>query len=319
LAVGEFPVLALHSFERVELPEANAERASVKEQEAFIISGARDDKLHYRDVIDGSQSYRAYRPAAKEIAEYLSAGKGKAVALILGGICSGKTIVFEETVMDILSRGEMVFRLNSKFYDFLDEARNIIHKFPSAIIAIDNCFSISRDLDEILERANASGSRLLLGSRTLAYDSEPDLRSRLMEETQFRVFDTEILNEDERDGVIHCADRIGVWGTRAATRTEKIRLVERTHHSRLSSFLLGIFNSAHVKDRFRSELDLVFGGGESVRHALIIALYLKSIGEPVNEHVLSALVQADSVSLFQGLKGSGAFVRFVPIVSHGVV
>lgn len=305
--------IELHSFEKVELPEASTERASVPQQEAFMISGASDSQLHYRDILDGSQSYRALRPISKDITDFFLNADSKSVALILGGICSGKSTIFDEAVLDLLTKGRVVYRLNAKFYDFLDEARKIIDTYPTAILAIDNCFSIKGDLDEILKHANSAGSCLLLASRTLAYDSEPDLRSRLMADTRFQTFDTEILNETERDNVIHCADRIGVWGMNAASLSDKKRIIERTHHSRLSSFLLGVFNSTQIRDRFRSELDLILGGGESAENALIIALYLKSIGEQVNEHVLSALIQADSVRLFEEVENSNIFARFDPV------
>lgn len=310
--IGGLPELELHSFEKEVLPKSVESRASVTQQEDFLISGTRDSQLHYRDILDHSQSYRATRTDAPNIAEFLSDAKENAVALILGGICSGKTTVFEEVILSLLTKGETVYRLNAKFHDFLDEARKIIDAFPHVILAIDNCFSLKKDLDEVLERADGAGSRLLLGSRTLAYDSEPDLRARLLEGTKFKLYDTEVLDQNERDSLIHCADRIGVWGSSVTSLNEKIRVVEKTHHSRLSSFLLGVFNSTHVNDRFRSELDLMLAGGDSIRRTLIIALHLKSIGEPVNEYVLSSLAQTDSVSLFKESKSSNVFLRFVP-------
>lgn len=312
MRIGVPSELELHSFEKEDLPEASVSRASVTQQEAFMISGIRDPKAHYRDILDHSQSYRAIRSDAAAIAEFLAGAKSSAVALVLGGICSGKTTVIEEAILSLLTKGEAVYRLNAKFHDFLDEAERIMDAFPHAILAIDNCFSLRKDLYAIIERADARGSRLLLGSRTLAYDSEPDLRARLLEGTSFKLFDTEILDETERDSLIHCADRIGIWGSNATSQNQKVRLIEKTHNSRLSSFLLGVFNSTYVKDRFRSELDLILAGGDSVRRTLVIALYLKSIGEPVNEHVLSLLVQTDSVKLFKDTKNTSSFLRFVP-------
>lgn len=312
LRIGGFPELELHSFAKERLPEASIARASVPEQEAFMISGTRNGSLHYRDLLDQSQSYRAIRTEVEAISDFLSGADKKAVALVVGGICSGKTTIIEETILSLLIKGQIVYRLNVKFHDFLSEAKRIIETTPNVILVIDNCFSLKSELDEIIERADGAGTRLLLGSRTLAYDSEPDMQARLVEGTQFMLFDTEVLNETERDSLIHCADRIGVWGRNVTSRSEKIRIVEKTHSSRLSSFLLGVFNSSQVRSRFRSELDLMLSGGESIRRTLILALYLKSIGEPVNEHVLSSLAQTDSVSLFNKASNSGAFLRFIP-------
>jgi len=312
LKIGGWPEVELHSFEKEVLPVASEARASVPEQESFMISGARNSSLHYRDILDQSESYRALRSEASRIVNFLTTQKENAVALVLGGICSGKTTVIEEAVFDLLAKGESVFRLNVKYHDYLDEVRRVIEAYPKAIIVIDNCFSLRGDLDEVLERADHAGTRLLLGSRTLAYDSEPDLRAKLLEGTDFKVFDTEILDEKERVGLVHCADRIGVWGLDVSSRSQKFRVVEKVHNSRLSSFLLGVFDSSQVRNRFRSELDLMLAGGESVRHCLIVALYLKSIGEPVSEFVLSALTQSDSVHVFKDSANSQVFLRYVP-------
>jgi hypothetical protein len=312
MAIGGFPEIELHSFQKEALPEESEARASVLEQEAFMISGARDSSLHYRDILDQSESYRVLRSKAGEIVDFLTTDRGNAVALVVGGICSGKTTVLEEAVLALLMRGVSVFRLNTKYHDYLDEARKVIDTYPTAILVIDNCFALKNDLDEILARADGAGTRLLLGSRTLAYDSEPDLRAKLIEGTHFQLFDTEILDEQEKTSLVHSADRIGAWGAGVTSDSQKFRIVEKTHNSRLSSFLLGVFDSPQIRDRFRSELDLMLGAGDSVRHCLIIALYLKSIGEPVNEYVLSALTQSDSVSLFKSAKNSATFLRYVP-------
>ena len=312
LESGGFPGIELHSFEKEVLPEASEARASVTEQEAFMISGARNSSLHYRDILDQSQSYRVLRSEVNHIVEFYTANLKNAVALVVGGMCSGKTTVIEEAIFGLLAKGESVFRLNVKYHDLLDEARRIIESQSNAIIAIDNCFSLKNDLYEILERAEGGGARLLLGARTLAYDAEPDLRAKLVEGTRFKLFDTEVLDERERDGFVHCADRIGVWGPDISSTNQKFRIVEGDHRSRLSSFLLGVFNSVQIRNRFRSELDLILAGGESVRHCLIVALYLKSIGEPVNEFVLSSLTQSDSMNLLKSADNSKTFLRYVP-------
>ena len=312
IKIGGFPEIKLHSFKKEVLPIASDDRASVTEQEAFMISGARDPSLHYKDILDESQSYRVIRSKTSHIVDFLTAKQENAVALVVGGICSGKTTVIEEAVLGLLVKGETVFRLNVKYQGLLDEARRIIEAQPKAIIAIDNCFSLKSDLNEILERADGAGTRLLLGSRTLAYDAEPDLRAKLAEVTSFKSFDTDVLDDREIDGLVHCANRIGVWGPDIRTANKKFRIVQREHQSRLSSFLLGVFNSEQIRDRFRSELDSILAGGESVRHCLIVALYLKSIGEPVNEFVLSSLTQSDSMSLLKSADNSKTFLRYVP-------
>lgn len=125
LKIGGFPEIELHSFEKEALPEASISRASVTEQEAFMISGARNFGLHYRDMLDLSQSYRAVRNDVDAIVDFLAVEEEKAVALVVGGICSGKTTVIEEAILGLLTKGEPVYRLNVKYHDFLFEARKL--------------------------------------------------------------------------------------------------------------------------------------------------------------------------------------------------
>ena len=310
LSVGGEPSLELHSFVRRELPEASRERASVKQQEDLLISGKTSPELQFRDILDRSHSYRAERTGANEIVDFLK--KNSSVAIILGGICSGKSLLLDECILLLQTEGETIFSLQSKYYDLLTEAKRVIDTHPTAIIAIDNCYSLRSDLRDILKAADAAGTRVLLSARTLAHDSEEDLRTVLSADTRFRAFDTEILDEDEGLAVISCADRISGWGAHVSGITQKRRVLERDHSSRLSGFLLGIFKSSHIKNRFVSELDLLRASGKSVEKALILALYLKNIGETAQENVLSELLGQDAVQLFSNATGALAFVNYKP-------
>lgn len=298
----------MHSFVNCQIPEASQDRASVAQQEAFMISGERSEELHFKDILDRSQSYRAERTVSDEISEFLKLEN--TVALILGGICSGKTLIFDECIIKLLTEGEVVFRLNAKFYDLVKEAESIIRENSDFIIAIDNCFSLNKDLIQILNFANKSGTRVLLAARTLAYDSEADLRAQLDNEFRFKTFDTEILHEIEGNSLISCTDRIGGWGATVSELKQKRRILERDHKSRLSGFLLGIFRSAHIRQRFLSELDMVRTSGKSVERSLIVALYLKSIGEEVRENVLSELMGMDTLKIFKDVENTKSFISY---------
>lgn len=95
--------------------------------------------------------------------------------------------------------------------------------------------------------------------------------------------------------------------------SQKRRILEKDHSSRLSGFLLGIFQSPHIKSRFLSELEAIRLSGASTERALIVAFYLREfVGEPVQEHVLSELIGQDAVSLFERAKSSGTFISYRP-------
>lgn len=302
--------LELHSFRKCSLPKMSDDRASVEQQYAFMVSGKDDPEGHFKDILDNSFSYRALRNSTNEIVGFLK--NSSAVALVLGGICSGKSLVFEECIMKLQTGGETVFRLRSKYYDLKSEAQTILREFPNCVLAIDDCFSLKEDIREIIGAANASGAKLLLTSRTIAYDSEEDIQSLLKAGTPYKKFDTEILDEQECNSIIDCTDRIGGWGASVSTYRQKSQIIRRENNSRLSGFLLNIFNSQHIRKRFKSELDAYRANGLSAERALILALYLRHIGENVQENVLSEMLQMDSVKVVNSAGGAGGFISYEP-------
>jgi hypothetical protein len=310
MSVGREWQLELHSFERCNLPKASEDRASVEQQFAFMVSGKDTPEVHFKEILENSSSYRAPREATQEVVEFLKTDN--AIGLIVGGICSGKTLVFDESIMRLQAGGDVVFRLRSKFYDLLSEAKSILKEHPNCILAIDDCFSLKDDIREILTCANSCGARMLLSSRTLAYDSVEDISTLLIKGTPYKVFDTEILNENEGNAIISCTNRIGGWGATASTSAQKHRILERENNSRLSGFLLAIFKSEHIRNRFLSELDSFRTNGIAAEKALILALYLRHIGEGVQENVLSEMLQMDSVGIIKSAGGGGSFISYEP-------
>ena len=302
------PELATRSFQLATPPAAAAERASVQEQENYIIYGQSSESLLFRDVLDDSESYRASRSHTERLVNFLK--EDKTVALIVGGICSGKSLIFEETILRLCAEGRKVYVLRNKFYDLFDEIKRIATVDNTFVIAIDDCFSLRGELRDIAKLADEANASLLLASRSIAYDSEEDIRNHISEDTQFQVFDTEVLDDNEAHSVIRCTDRIGGWGTSVRSGREKYLAVTRSHSSRLSGFLLNRFRSEHIRARFLSELDVFRSAGATAVEALILAMYLRHIGETVQENVLSEMLGCDALDAVNSQLGSSAFISF---------
>ena len=117
------PGMATRSFELATAPAAAAERASVQEQEKFIIYGQSNESLMFRDVLDDAESYRASRSHTGRLVNFLK--EDRTVALVVGGICSGKSLIFEETVVRLCAEGRKVYVLRNKFYDLFEEVKRI--------------------------------------------------------------------------------------------------------------------------------------------------------------------------------------------------
>ncbi len=304
--------IKLDSFKKCNLPDSYPSEVSADCQYHFLVNGKTDPPAHYHDILLDLDHYRAKRTKVDEITEFLI-NKGK-IALILGGICSGKTTVWAECLYKLTMGGQIVFYLASKYQGLLVEVRNIINQYPSAILAIDNCFSLKEDdFHEILNIVKSSSVKLLLTSRTLIYDNEPNVHSALQSGTDFQTFDMEELNDEESLSLIEGANRTGIWGKERAhyNNRNKLRILQTDHHRRLSSFLLGAFRSPSIRDRFSSEFSVIKSkGGKAVEHTLIIALYLQNIEGRVEESILSELTRGDALKLFRNIKEIEAFIAY---------
>ena len=298
------------NFERCESIVPSDEKASVEEQRNFFISGRQDNTLLCRDVLNGSHSYRSKRKTTNEIIDFFK--KDNPTALVLGGLCSGKTTILDECVIRFLIAGDDVFKLKTSFSNLMQEVKIIIKEFPNSVVVIDDCFSLKDSIIDIIKMFNEAGHKLLLASRTLAYDFEEDLRSIIKKETPFEIFDTEILYQEEGEELIDCADRMGIWGKDVKSFRQKKQILEKTNHSRMSSFLLHVFKSESVRDIFKTEIEKMKAISEDVEKALIIALYLRNIKSNVEERVLSELIQKDSVALFKKFNPS-PFISYSPL------
>ncbi len=304
----ETPVFS--NFELCKPIEPSEQKASVDQQSNFFISGMKDNALLYHDVLYNSRSYRFKRKTTDEVIDFFK--KDNSVGLVLGGLCSGKTTILDECIIRFRMDGNKVFRFKTSFNNLLQEVKIIIKEFPNSVVVIDDCFGLKDSIRDVIKIFNESGHKLLLASRTLAYDFEEDLRSIIDEKTPFKTFDTEILSQEEGEDLIDCADRMGIWGKDVKSSIEKQEILERDNHSRLSSFLLHIFKSKVVKDRFVAELDKMKAVSVYAEKALIVALYLRNINSKVEERVLSELIQKDAVNLFKDFD-SNPFISYIPL------
>ena len=305
----EPPPPSFSSFEHCKPAELSKKSASVKEQWDFLISGKQNNSLLHRDITDETHSYRAKRESTDDVIEFLK--NGNSIALVRGGICSGKTTILDECVIRLVKDGNDVFRFKMRFNGLLEDVKVIINEFPNSVIVIDDCFSeLKNSIRDIVKMFNESGHRLLFASRTFAQGFEESLKSIISAETQFEIFDTDILNQQEAKDIISCADRLAVWDTNVKSFRQKKEILEDTNRSYLASFLLHVFKSKNVRDIFILEINKMKARSGDVEKALILALYLRDIKGYVKERVLSELIQKDSLALFKKFIPTSPFISY---------
>ncbi len=293
----------LACFEEFSLPDLPKNRAGVLEQENFLIKGVESLPLHYKDVFEGSVSYRAKRKIVDDITSFCQVSGH--VSLVVGGICSGKSTILNEVALNLTQNGIQVFSLSAKYASLVTEAKTIIDAYPEAVIIIDDCFTLRNELTEIIKLANSSGTVLLLASRTLARDAVEDIAVHIKDsESALREFDTEILNADEVNNLISCADRIGGFAGQAISATQKQRILRQDGNSRLSGFLLYLFNSPHIKTRFVADYEKLVEKSPKAEEVIILALYLRHIGEMPQKNLISEMIGRDCMAPLLSAKGT---------------
>ena len=270
-ALPKEPTLA--SFRRYNSPEAEAGLPSVSDIEDLFLFGKVNQKQVVRDSSGGRSDYHVRRSLGDEILGAVE--EHVSVILVLGEICDGKTLLFED-LCDRLSVSRPVFRLWHSHETLLDEVARIRHVYPTAVLVIENCFEIREErLLQLSHTFDGSDGCLLLSSRNIAAEAEMAAIQGLRAGESFREYHMGQLNDDEVDALIPLVDQIAGWRHLQATMpVNKKQFVVRECKGSLPKFLLQLLKSQHVRDRYKEEYNKTTGLSGPERTAIIVALYI---------------------------------------------
>ena len=285
------PTLA--SFRRYKSAEPEDGLPSVTDIEDMFLFGRINCGQIARDTTLNISHYHVQRHLVSEILDSFT--RSVRVALIVGEICDGKTLILEN-LSNRLSVSRQVFRLNHSYEDLLDEASGILHAYPKAALVIENCFEIREDRLATLARMfDGSDGLLLLSSRNISAEAEAPRLQRLGENRNFRQYSLGPLTNSEIKDLIALMDQIAAWRYMLANKgSDKKQFIVKTCRASLPSVLLRLLKSEYVRNRYMEEYNKVAQLTRPQQALVVAALYISHIGHNAPLGFLSNAFRIDA-------------------------
>lgn len=300
----------LSSFQRYVSAAPEDDLPSVTDIEDLFLFGKINARQIARDAALDQSDYHVHRPLIKGILSDLE--QQVHIALVVGEICDGKTLILEN-LRSRLSVNRQVFCLRHPYEELLDEVSRILLAYPRAVLVVENCFDLREDRLATLARMfDASDGLLLLSSRNISAEAETAQVQRLGQFGSFRQYSTGPLADDEVDALIVLMDQIAAWNHIQANWTvNKKRFIVGKCRGSFPNFLLELLESPHVLDRYKEEYLKVAQLSRTQQAAIIVALYISSIGHNTPLGFLSDAFQTDAGGMLDRLNENHAALRLL--------
>ena len=301
---------ALANFGRYRRPQPDDRLPSVADIEALLLFGQINESQIARDVTVGQSDYHIRRPIVDGIIGDLE--EGVRVALLVGEICDGKTLVLEN-LMNRLSITRPVFSLRHPYEDLLDEVSRILHAHPRAALVVENCFELRDDrLASLVRTFDGSEGVLILSSRNIAAEAEAARVNHMRSLSDFREYNIGPLTEREIGALIPLVDQLAAWRhLQEKAPINKKQFIIRTCNGSLPAFLLRLLKSRYVRQRYREEYNKTSSFSIIERTAIICALYVSHMGHSAPIEFLSNALESDVGRMVDDFARMGDGLRLV--------
>ncbi|WP_461426237.1 SIR2 family protein [Gymnodinialimonas sp.] len=304
----------LRSVRETVLPDVAPNTPTTQDQYDFIIFGRQNHSALLFDIRNESEFFRVQRGLSQKITEYvleesLLAGK---VAMLEGGIASGKSFILAEINQRLKLAGRSTFILDRIYDDVLSEVEHILTSYSNPVIILDDAFRLKfDDLRRIFEMIGQHGGISVMAARNRFLDDAPDVPTWIGEKGEYRTWSCDTLSSEEMHALARCSERQGIWpGQTRLSEHQKVESIRRDYRAGFASFLLGVFRSKVVRDRFRTAIDTVAGSGTQAEGGLILALYLRHLNVPVYDETLSRMLGVSAYEVLSGLVKRSPFLQY---------
>ncbi|MCL1562517.1 SIR2 family protein [Bombella apis] len=281
----------LASFEKYLPPNPAVTVPSQKQIEDLFLFGRAELSQLARDISNDVSDYHIQRSVVQEALDAIE--NGARIVHFNGAACDGKTLITEDLAYR-LSGVRPVYRQVQSYENLLDEIAKILNFAPNAALIMENCFDLSPEwLMSIARQFERQEGVLILTSRSVAFDASPGSFNSLYDLDSFRDFSVGSLSGSEMRNLRDLADQVAGWRDfRELSQDDKIRFIRNKCQASLPNFLLELFKSEYVAQRYREEFNkLALDEGE--RKAVIAALYVINIGKNVSLNFLSNVMNED--------------------------
>lgn len=173
--------------------------------------------------------------------------------LILGDLGNGKSIILEMIAYKLSVNGYATYSMHDNGGDYVADFDEISKNEDRAIVIIDN-FSNYKKLINHIKEVGLSNIQLILGDR-----NSNDLNAFEKHDIDFIEHYIDILTEAEELEIVDVIDNLASWKEFSAqSKSLKIKKIKEKYSSQMSLILLGLFNSPNIKEKIKSQTDLIY-------------------------------------------------------------
>lgn len=218
--------------------------------------------------------------------------------VITSDLGNGKTLFATQIGQLYLSRGYRVFWLLDESLDCYDDVVSICQMNIPTLIVIEN-YGRKIDLINHISIKRRHGLILLLTERTVIHENiEEELyySKRLIDVNLTREVDLNKLTIDDINRAVAYLEKYGLWGDKAGLNDrQKTAFIESNCNSELHGLLLGILNSSHIQQNFKSLFSSITTDNKNIK-TIITAFVLKMLGvsDPA-PHTIAAMSQETAI------------------------
>ncbi len=245
-----------HEFLNVSFPNISNEINNIedKDVENFLTFGQLES--HYIDsavTIIESQII-PYLIIRKELLEHIYYLINKANnVLILGGFGNGKTILMKQLVPYLLVKGLNIIKFDNLVDDYIEDIEELSKQGKNFIALIDD-YPLYLEIIKYCQEFKVNNIRFILSAR----EADHYIYQSHLQEINLDCQEVYIneLSDDEIDFFIEIINNLSWKGILSnPSHRNKQKFIKETHKAQLSLSLLGIFDSANIKNKIRVLLE----------------------------------------------------------------
>ncbi|EGR1111459.1 SIR2 family protein [Vibrio cholerae] len=221
------------------------------DSERFLLYGDyKDDVLQTSFIDHNSIPFSTKREHIDSCIDHIRNGSSIIIQSDLG---NGKSIYLEMLKFELSMNGFRVFSLENNDGDYIADIEYLESLDMKFIVVVDD-FSNNIDLLSYIKETRPSNVQFILSERNLSLlDSIDDFDFNFIE------ININLLDDSAIENLISIIDNLGAWDAFSALSLEKKReRIKGRFNSQLSMILLGLLNSPNIKEKIRSQTEIIY-------------------------------------------------------------
>jgi|GEM_PF-1530955 len=243
----------------------------------FVLQGVCKDRLLLGQLESASDpTYMVVRACEADCIKHL--GQQSAVALLVASFANGKTITARSIALKLVAEGRDVFLIDHPYESAFKELQKLCRRDRDFVLIIEN-YTRNLEFVECFSRYARPDCGLLLTERAEIHELNSAALIDRANQRNLRVFDLDLLENEELNRFSALLELRGLWGERAAlSRIQKFAFLREECGRQLQAVLIEVVESPEIKTR----LAAIVSHFESIEGGLRILIglcLLQAIGE----------------------------------------